>query len=124
MTINPIVVILATLLTVSVWFNYNHSKTIESLKSDVTELNITKTSLNDQVTALKKDIKEMPARYIETTREVDKEICLGVNAIDKVMSLHNRIEKEVSNENSDQKANYVDIDGEFPPDLVKLLNAD
>lgn len=124
MTINPIVVILATLLTVSVWFNYNHSNTIQNLKTDVTELNITNTSLNDQVTSLKKDINEMPTRYIETTREVDKEICLGVNAIDRVMSLHNRIEQEVSNEKDSKKVNYVDIDGELPPDLVKLLNED
>lgn len=124
MTINPIVVILATLLTVSVWFNYNHSNTIQNLKTDVTELNITNTSLNDQVTSLKKDINEMPTRYIETTREVDKEICLGVNAIDRVMSLHNRIEQGVSNEKDSKKVNYVDIDGELPPDLVKLLNED
>lgn len=121
---NPIVIILITLLTVSGWFNYSQSNDIDRLKSEVIELNTTKTSLDDQVAALKKDIKEMPARYIETTREVDKEICLGVNAIDRVMSLHNRIEKEVRNDNNDQKVKYVDIDGELPPDLVKLLNAD
>lgn len=107
------------------WLNYKHAETIEILKHDYTELNTTKTSLDDQVAALQKDIKEMPSRYIKTTRDVDKEICLGVNAIDRVMSLHNRTEQAIAEGNkTNEKVNYVDIDGELPPDLVKLLNED
>lgn len=127
---NPLTLILLALLSLSVWFNYKHTETIETLNHDYIELKTVKVSLDDQVSALKKDIKEMPTRYIETTREVDKEICLGVNAIDKVMSLHNRTEQVITEGNksnaktTNEKVKYVDIDGELPPDLVRLLNED
>lgn len=75
-----------------------------------------------------KEIREMPARYIETTRAMDKEICLGLNQIDKVMTLTSgrnvTHSVEANKEGKNEKAVTVDIDDRLPADLIKLLNED
>ena len=123
---NVIQIVAATILALSLLFNWYQVKKVESFQNDISEL-MTKVELKQAVIdEQKKEIREMPAKYIETTRAMDKEICLGLNQIDKVMSLHSSrndipVEgKEVRNE----KTIIVDVDDKLPDDLVKLLNED
>lgn len=125
---NAIQIIAATVLVISLLFNWYQSKKIETFQSDISSLNIKVDMKQAVINEQAKEIKEMPARYIETTRAIDKEICLGLNQIDKVMSMSSgrNVEpsavagKEVNNE----KAVTVDIDDKLPDNLIKLLNED
>lgn len=125
---NAIQIIAATVLVISLLFNWYQSKKIETFQSDISSLNIKVDMKQAVIDEQAKEIKEMPARYIETTRAIDKEICLGLNQIDKVMSMSygRNVEpsavagKEVNNE----KAVTVDIDDKLPDNLIKLLNED
>lgn len=120
---NPLMIVLTTVLTLSIALNLYQSSKISSFESDVSTLSIDNKNLKNVITEQAKEIKEMPNKYIKTTRDMDKEICLGVNAIDKIMTMTPR--KEVVKEGLEiEKIERVDIDGKLPDDLIKLLNSD
>lgn len=118
---NRLMIVLLTVLTLSAALNVYQSGQIKTLTTSVNELSIDNKSLNDVVDIQAKEIKEMPDKYIETTRDMDKEICLGINTIDKVMTMHPR--KDVVKEVEIEKVERVDIDGKLPSDLIQLLNS-
>lgn len=121
-------IIAATVLAVSLLFNWYQTGKVETLQLDVAALTTKVSNKQAVIDEQAKEIKEMPARYIETTRAMDKEICLGLNQIDKVMSMTStrnvapsvEAGKEVKND----KAVTVDIDDRLPDNLIKLLNED
>lgn len=125
---NAIQIIAATVLVLSLTINWYQNKRIETFQSDISTLNTSLVIKQAVIDEQAKEIKEMPARYIETTRAMDKEICLGLNQIDKVMSLtsgRNVVPSvDASKEVKNEKAVTVDIDDRLPDNLIKLLNED
>lgn len=117
--------IVATVLVISLLFNWYQTNKIESFQNDVSALMITVKSKQAVIDEQKKEILEMPKRYIETTRAIDKEICLGLNQIDKVMSMsaeYKTLGSPVTEVKKNEKASIVNLDDKLPPNLVKLLN--
>ena len=111
----------------SLLFNWYQTKKIEPFESDISALMISQTIKDATIKEQKQEIQEMPKRYIETTRAIDKEICLGINQIDKVMSMsseRNTPSDNTSKEVKNAKAVTVDIDDRLPDNLIKLLNED
>lgn len=125
---NVVQVVAATILALSLLFNWYQTKKVERFESEISALMISQTIKDATIKDQKKEILEMPARYIETTRAMDKEIFLGLNQIDKVMSMSSgrNVEPSVgaSKEVKNEKAVTVDIDDRLPANLIKLLNED
>lgn len=124
---NPLHWILATALVITLLFSWNQSTEVDSLRSDVITLTAQVKSKQALIDEQKKEIAEMPKRYIETTRAIDKEICLGLNQIDRVMSMsaeYNTPDAPVQEVLKYEKPNISNIDAKLPPDLIKLLNED
>lgn len=122
---NAIQIIAATVLALSLIFNWYQTKKVERFESDISALMISSQVKDATIKDQKKEIEEMPKRYIETTRAIDKEICLGVNQIDRVMSMSTRIVEssvDAGKEVKSDKVPVVHIDDKLPADLVKLLN--
>lgn len=124
---NAIHWIAATVLAISLLFNWYQTNKIESFQNDISVLMISVKSKQAVIDEQKKEILEMPKRYIETTRAIDKEICLGLNQIDKVMSMsaeYNTLDSPVTEVKKDEKARIINIDDKLHPNLIKLLNED
>lgn len=124
---NAIHWIAATVLAISLLFNWYQTNKIESFQNDISKLMLTVDSKQTVIDEQKKEILEMPKRYIETTRAIDQEICLGLNQIDKVMSMsaeYNTLDSPVTEVKKNEKDRIVNIDDKLPPDLIKLLNQD
>lgn len=122
---NAIHWIAATVLAISLLFNWYQTKKVESFQNDISTLMITVKSKQAVIDEQKKEILEMPKRYIETTRAIDKEICLGLNQIDKVMSMsaeYKTLDSPVTEVKRNEKASIVNLDDKLPPNLIKLLN--
>lgn len=130
---NMIGVFVATvilLLSALYWQNTKLEDTRKELEESIAaniKLSIVNASLNLAITTLTEEIENMPNKHIEITKEVEKELCKGINSIDQVLSLKNL--KDIQSPppttsqqggNKDEKA-YIDIDGKLPPYLLRLL---
>jgi len=88
------------------------------------------TGLNTTISALQKEIREMPDRNIATVKDIDMELCKGLLGVKDVLNLPSTTVLDVYPVNPDTKEvkknekPYVDIDAPLPPDLLKLLNDD
>ena len=120
---NPIIVVLLTVMMLSISLNLYQSNKASSFEAEIATLSSDNKDLKNVISEQEKELKEMPNKYIQTTRDMDKEICLGMNAIDKVMTMNTR--KEIDKGGLGiEKTERVDIDGKLPDDLIKLLNED
>ena len=112
-----LVIVLSTLLTVSTVANNVKSNNIDTL----TELGIKSTEqnkrLSEQLKAAQDEITTRPVEYIETVREVEKEICRGKVTEAQINNIPSK-RKEVGDAN---QAPTADIDDRLPPELVRVL---
>lgn len=75
-------------------------------------------SLSRQNLVLAEELKTKPIEYITITKEVEKEVCEGRIAQEKIKSLPTK-RKEGVNEKV-----TADIDDRLPDDLIRLLKSD
>lgn len=122
-----VVIVLVTLLSTSVALNYyqhsEHTKLVEQ-HAQIVMMNDSLVSSNN---SLRKDLKELPNKYISTVKSIDMELCRGLLDVKDILNLPVTEITEVQHNEQEGKKNekaYVDIDAPLPPNLVKLLNDD
>ena len=120
--------VLMTLLVSSVVLTYYTNEAYKTSQAEVTKLGMINSSLNSVIAAQQEEIRNRPKQIIETVRDVENELCKGKTGIEAIMNMPGVISLPLTNvvtKQSGGKANekvYVDIDAEFHPDIVRLLN--
>ena len=117
-----------TLLVSSVVLTYYTNEAYKTAQAEVTKLGMINSSLNSVIAAQQEEIRNRPKQIIEAVRDVENELCKGKTGIETIMNMPGVISLPPTNvvtKQSGGKANekvYVDIDAEFHPDIVRLLN--
>lgn len=110
-----ICVILTTLLLTFVVSDNNKSKELKQLRVSYQEQVSLNERLSDTNKKLMDDIKNMPPKHIEITKEVVSEVCDGKVKQEAIEALPKG--KEVTSEDP----NVADIDAKLPANLKRLL---
>lgn len=122
---NKMMLSILIVLMISLSFNFKQSGDNTKLRNDVAELETLNKGKQATIDAQKKEIEQMPNFYIETTKDIYREICLGLNQIDKVKSMPAQFQEDIKNSKevkSNDKNTSINIDSKLPSDLIKLLN--
>lgn len=107
---------------------YYTNEAYKTAQAEVTKLGMINSSLNSVIAAQQEEIRNRPKQIVETVRDVENELCKGKTGIETIMNMPGVISPpltDVVTKQSGGKANekvYVDIDAEFHPDIVRLLN--
>ena len=122
---NPLIltcIVLTTLLGGSTYLLSSERKLNTELQQSNIVLKQANTSLANTIAELDKELKERPKEYIEVTKEVYTELCLGEILGESILKLPKpqaKSKEEIGVK--DEKQEYVDVDSKLPPDLVRLL---
>ena len=122
---NKMMLSILIVLMISLSFNFKQSGDNTKLRNDVAELETLNKGKQATIDSQKKEIEQMPNFYIETTKDIYREICLGLNQIDKVKSMPAQFQEYIKNSKevkSNDKNTSINIDSKLPSDLIKLLN--
>lgn len=117
-----------TLLVSSLILTYCTNEAYKTAQAEVTKLGMINSSLNSVIAAQQEEIRNRPKQIVETVRDVERELCKGKTGIETIMSMPGLISLPPTNVTAKEKGGkadekvYVDIDAEFHPDIVRLLN--
>lgn len=120
--------VLMTLLVSSLVLTYYTNEAYKSSQAEVTKLGLINSSLNSVIANQQEEIRNRPKQIVETVRDVESELCKGKTGIEAILNMSGVISLPPTNITAKEKGGkadekvYVDIDAEFHPDIVRLLN--
>ena len=119
-------IVLSSLLAGSVYLMHSSNKEVTRLTAEVNKLDEYVDELNETIDDMTIELRERPKEYIEITKTVYQDLCYGEVLGEGVLSLPPMLvtakpETEQNIGAKDERAEYVDIDGKLPVDLLRLL---